>query len=387
MKRLQLKYNLVQILYWISACALQGYVAIYLQYKGLTNIQIGIVTSISSILTIFISPYISSLLHKIKKLTINILLYWLFLISLLIFLAITYLPLSGYIIMFAYIIIYCLSISIIPLLSSLAMNYLQAGQEINFGLARGMGSVSYALSAILISQSINLFSPNVLAIIYLIASISLIMIIHQLPDNKIIINEKEEHKSLLFMIKKYKSLFYLLLGFAFCFAGAIALATYLINIIKNLGGNTNTYGIAIFIMSISELPVMALTKRLINNVNIMKLFIFAGICYLLRNSLIALAPHILIVYTGMLFQSMSYGMLTSLLTYYVANICKPEEEIMGQTLISIMTCGVGATIGNLFGGILQDTFGIEAMLLFVVISTMIGTTIMVFVSYKNIVKI
>ena len=37
MKRLQMKYNCIQFLYWITNCTIFGYIAIFLQYKGLSK--------------------------------------------------------------------------------------------------------------------------------------------------------------------------------------------------------------------------------------------------------------------------------------------------------------------------------------------------------------
>ena len=50
---------------------------------------------------------------------------------------------------------------------------------------------------------------------------------------------------------------------------------------------------------------------------------------------------------------------------------------MGQTLIGMMTTGLGSMMGNVLGGILQDMFGLNAMLLFVTFSTLLGIVIMV----------
>lgn len=71
----------------------------------------------------------------------------------------------------------------------------------------------------------------------------------------------------------------------------------------------------------------------------------------------------------MLFQSISYGLLTPLLTCYVAEILTPRSEMLGQTLLSVATTGVGSMVGTVAGGALQDVFGIQAMLSFVALST------------------
>ena len=84
----------------------------------------------------------------------------------------------------------------------------------------------------------------------------------------------------------------------------------------------------------------------------------------------------------MLFQSMSFGLLTSLLAYYVADVCDKEDEVMGQSLIAVMTSGVGGTIGNVLGGILQDHMGMNAMLLFIIGVTITGSVIMIVTGYQ-----
>ena len=85
----------------------------------------------------------------------------------------------------------------------------------------------------------------------------------------------------------------------------------------------------------------------------------------------------MILFIGMMFQSVTYGLLTSVLTYYVADICEKDDQVMGQTLIGMMTTGLGSMMGNVLGGVLQDMFGLNAMLLFVTVSTIIGIIIMV----------
>ena len=80
---------------------------------------------------------------------------------------------------------------------------------------------------------------------------------------------------------------------------------------------------------------------------------------------------------------MTYGLLTSLLAYYVLDICEEKDQLMGQTLIGIMTSGIGSTLGNISGGMIQDTFGIHIMLIVVCVLTIIGTTIMVVSSMSS----
>lgn len=85
----------------------------------------------------------------------------------------------------------------------------------------------------------------------------------------------------------------------------------------------------------------------------------------------------------MMFQGLSFGMLTAVLTYYVIYNLEPIDQVMGQTMIIMMTSGLGAMIGNLLGGVLQDTFGLEAMYIFVYTLTLLGASIVAFAKFKS----
>ena len=44
-------------------------------------------------------------------------------------------------------------------------------------------------------------------------------------------------------------------------------------------------------------------------------------------------------------------------------------------MIGIMTSGIGSTLGNVLGGILQDTIGLNALFTFVYLMTALGAVI------------
>ena len=62
-------------------------------------------------------------------------------------------------------------------------------------------------------------------------------------------------------------------------------------------------------------------------------------------------------------------------TYYVTYNLDAKDQLAGQTLIGIMTSGIGSTLGNVLGGILQDTFGLDYMFMFIYIVTITGALI------------
>ena len=66
-RQLTIKYAFLQSTYWISQCIIYSFAAVFLQYKNFNNTQIGIVLSLSAILSIVLQPAISAFADKSKK--------------------------------------------------------------------------------------------------------------------------------------------------------------------------------------------------------------------------------------------------------------------------------------------------------------------------------
>lgn len=375
---LKIKYNILHLFYWFTTCCMNGFIAVFLQYKGLSNTEIGLVTGGSCIATIFLSPYMSSLISKIKGLTIKKLMTYIIVTTIVIYLIMSFLAIPVLLVMVLYIIMYALIMSTVPMLTMIAMNYINEGIYVNFGLARGLGSASWATSALVLGQVISFLDVSVLSIAYLIFASLMLFVLYQLPESKISNQDEEKEGTSVFgIIKKYKMFFFLLVGFCFMYSGATAVGTYLINIVKNLGGDTSLYGVAMFAMAFSELPVMMSVPKLMKKFNSVTLIVIASIFYVLRNFTIGLAPNLLVLIIGMMFQGLSYGLFTGVITYYVTYNLETQDQMTGQTMIGIMTSGIGSTLGNVLGGVLQDTIGLSALFTFVYFMTAFGALIII----------
>lgn len=384
MKHLQIKYNFVQMLYWIATCALTGYIAVFLQWKGLTNSEIGIVTGMGCILSVFVGPYVSGLISKVKTLTINKLITIIIAYQMLIFLLITFISLPAFVIMILDISIITLSYACVPLLSMICMDHLKVGHYINFGLARGLGSIAYATTAFSIGLLVDYFNPAILVVFFIVGMALLLVDLYRIEEVVIETNaQTTETISILKFIKAYPFYFAILLGFGIAFGASAMLSTYLINIVKNLGGTTSFYGIAVFAMAASELPFMAITHTLLKHFKSEQLFIIAGFMYVVRNLFICFAPSLPILILGMLAQGASYGLFTATITYYVSDHVERQHEMLGQTMISVMSTGIGSFMGNVMGGFLQDSFGLNVMLVAGAVMTVIGSMILIAISLKK----
>ena len=366
------KYNLLAFLYYIAWCTIGGFVAVILKDKGVSNTLIGIVTATGCVSSIFLAPTLSSLVTEKDNLSIPKVLNVVFTILMVLFALINFVDIPQLMVVVFYIIINALLISVGPFLQTLASSYMQAGYDVNFGFARGLGSVSWAVTALIFGFIIDMFSSKVLGIGFIVSALLTLTILKTLPEVSKFKGGKKKGGSPFTIVRKYRVYFFLLLGFSFCLSAASSIGTYLIDIVKSLGGSESFYGVAVFIMAFSEMPVMAVSPWLMKKYKTIDLIVVGAICYVIRNVTMCLAPNLPILCIGMIFQGFSFGLFTAVITYYVIYNIDVEDQAMGQTMITVMNSGFGSTLGNLLGGVLQDMFGLTGMYAFIIVCTIIG---------------
>ena len=88
-------------------------------------------------------------------------------INILLSAAICFLPLKGVVLGVAMVCMFMLQSSMQPSMNSLHRGYELQGLQVNFGFARGMGSVSFAVVTFLAGQLLKIIHPDTLPALYL----------------------------------------------------------------------------------------------------------------------------------------------------------------------------------------------------------------------------
>lgn len=377
------KYNLLYFLYCIAGCCLVEFVTVFLLYRGVSNTMIGMVTGIGCVSSIVLSPWMTSLLGRTRKMNVRNVLAATYIFMAVVFTALAFVPLHPLIVVIGYTLIYCLYMATYSFPQVMASDYTAAGPDINFGLARGLGSASWAIAALILGAAVDITSPSLTGAVFCIATLLMAVLLMTMPVVQAQTTAEEKGGGAVEVLKKYPVYRLLLAGFALCKAGMSPLLTYLPNIMTNLGGSTTLFGVAIFVMALSETPVMAAAGKWLGKMDILTLSLLGGIAYVFRNFIIAYAVNIPMLLIGMVFQGFSYGLLTVICAYYAMYYLEGRDQAMGQTLTTVMTNGIGSTVGNMAGGILQDTLGIGSMYVFACGATVLGALTILIAKIKS----
>lgn len=393
-KELDIKYSLSNFFYFTMFGSMFAFASVFLLDKGFDNTTIGLtlgLTSISSVsLQTFLGNYVDKHKHiKLQDVMSRVILAIMGGAALLYFLE------SGWIILLLVIISFALTQALTPLLNSMAFLYDDFGVQVNYGFARGIGSLAYALVTVMLGFVVERTSPSYLPLFYLLFGLLLLASIrsYTLSDadheqleveqsaKKRTKKQVVSDKTFIDFIKEYQNLVFLMLGIVFLFYGHIIINNFFIQVITPIGGTSRTMGIAIFIGTILELPAMMNFNRLANRIPVHRLLKISAAFFLAKHLLTYLAPSLPVIYLAQALQIGAFSVAYPALVQYTQTVIASEDLVKGQSLLA-SAIGLSNIIASLTGGVLLDKIGASNTLFIAVVTTVIGL-IIVFVTVED----
>ena len=384
-KKFNFKYSLTQALFFGSYCALMGYASVYLLANGFSNSVIGTVLALTSIIGVFTQPAIATYADKHPDVSLRKLIL-LFMIGAVILSAIIFfLHGKSAILLVVFVSIVTFMGTIMPLVNSLPYKLEEVGIKINFGLARGMGSITYAIVSIVVGYLVEAFGSSLLPIIYFIFNVLLTLVVYTFiipqPDKTI---KKEEVKkedgqsiSIFQFVVRYKKFMIFILGTLLIYFTHTLINNFFIQVLRPIGGTESQMGTAIFIAAAVELPAMAVFDKLREKIGCTNLIKIAVIIWSVKHIITWLAPNIIVIYLAQILQMASFAIVTPAGVAYVNATINGNDVVKGQ---SMLTMGMSASgiIANFAGGILLDAIGVSSVLFIGAIVSIIGTIVTIF---------
>ena len=394
LEKVQVKhqYSVVQALYWMTSCALAGYAAVYLQDRGLSNTLIGVTVGGAACLSMVIQPLAAQVVESISGLTVKKVIQALIVMMAVMFGVLTVIPVPVAGVVILYMGMNTLNYCMPPMLSAMGMEFINRGYYLNFGLSRGLGSISYAVCAAVLGIVIDRFFPGVLGYIYVVLAILLFLAVSAMKDleaeeptfqQEIVEREKKPEESIWKTVCKNKTFLCLMIGFCLVNMNNAAIATYTVNIIKNLGGSDTVLGFANFVSAASEMPVMLLFGYFMKKGNCIRLLKVSAVFFLIKPLVLVFANALPLVILGLGLQGLSFGLFTPAAVYYVNSTLISEQRVKGQAIFSTITAGAATCGGNVLGGWLQDAFGLQTMLWVCAAMALVGVLFVIGLSEKE----
>lgn len=377
-----LKYALIQILYCSFLCINVGYAAVYLLENNFSNTVIGMTLALGSIIGILMQQFIAKLVDKRRfGFDASKVVYLGFVVMILnsLFLNITnasqllFLPSFG-------LNLICINI-LLPFINSLVFESREA-ESINFGLARGMGSVSYGLTSLLagwlVSKHGSLWIPKALVIIVILSLISVTIFKKSVTrkDASISVSSEQNSKSSNNFFVKYPLLSAACFAVVLVFFGFSTTNNYLVHIVNHVKADPSSMGIALFLAACIELPAMMLNKKLEAKFGKYRLIQFSSIFFIVKHVILIQASSIIGVYVSQLMQVFSYAIFLPTSIYLMNSDVNEEDSAQGQALMT-GSVSLGGVLASLISGRLIDRLGLMDTLVIATTVSAIGSIALV----------
>ena len=269
-----------------------------------------------------------------------------------------------------------------PFVNSLSFSFEKKGYDINFSLARGIGSAAYALTSLLMGYVIALYNSDVLPIFYIVVTLAFWAFIIRFKAPKVVSEEKEKEEkpqqlSVLQFVRKYGRVMVVVLGIVLVYFDHAIITNFFAQVIEHVGGSQKDMGNTLFLASIVEIPMMLLFSRLCKKIDGGYLLVIAAVFFTIKHIITYYADSVTMIYVAEALQIFAYALFIPSSVYYVSRLISHHDITKGQAMMT-GAMALSSVFASLLGGILLDTIGADHMLLVGAIVSFIGTIIVFF---------
>ena len=420
-KKLSVIYVLIHGFFWCTYAVTWSYTAMYLKSCGYENSIVGLVTGIGAVISIVLQPVMASMTSKVKFMNnrSNILILKIASIIIGAIMMIKFPGVYTAAVLFTFAV--AIDASIPSILSCVAMDSVNSGLYINYGAARGGGSVIFAGYSLMLGFLIQWFGVGCLMPLYIVTGIATVALVAAfmkcydrkiqavriarggyLSENDVQLYERQEFgnsaknksagthfgtntkkTSMFNVIGKYPFLKWFLLSAIFLFMGHNMINVFMLNIIENAGGSSANLGLSLAIAAGIELPVMLCYAGISQKIPTGRLLIISAVCFTVKSVFTCFADNLVMVYIAQLMQFGAFAVFTPASVYYINQKMSREDSGLGQALLGSCSLGLGGTLGNIIGGIVIDSVGLKGMLICASVLSAIGIIFMAAGTRKN----
>lgn len=351
-KRIVLICFIATLLIYGAQGSYTPYLSSYYQLNGISKLHIGLMSSIGPIVAITIQPlwgYLSDKTGK-RKSILQVLSLATAMVMLLYFLDSR--PIILVVASFLY---SSFAMAIIPLANAVIT---KASNKYNFDYARVRigGPIGHSLMPLLVSYLLSFYNKAMFIVAIVLYSV-LFIVISMMPD-EMFEYEVSKHSDTKGKIFDNYEIYYL---FALCILntfGNSVLWTYIGPKVVDMGYSQSIIGILTFILSLGELPVLMLIRRVTKNFQTINIMNFAVTISAIR-LLLASSNSIVLIFICQFIEGLTYMVAFYTAVTYITKHCKPEKVSSAQTILVTLESGVGAVLANLLGAYIINNLGIN----------------------------
>lgn len=325
--KLNIKYAILQMMFWTCAASAYAYLTQMLQYKGFTDGQIGVINAVKLFSTVVFQIIIGVFSDRhAERIQLKYIISVLTAVALLLTSVFYEYKLSFVQTVMLFIGFGATFTCISPLIDSLSIKYMNGGRNINYPICRALGARE-RISAANITET-----------------------------------RKTEVHTAGYLLTTYPKYRWFLIGSAVMFMGYNVGTTFLINVFERLGGNNFHYGLAEFVMAVSEVPSAFLLIKFRKRISLDKIMLCCAMFMTFKNMFAAFSDNVWVIVISQGCEMLGFGLFYSGSVYLIEEMLSPADVVKGMSLINAFTVGAGEGIGALLCGWINSRYGLTVLM-------------------------
>ena len=369
-----IRYSALLGVHTMMLCPGLNFVAQYLSDAQISARSIGILVAVSCLIAVVLQQFFGRLVDK-NLLDGRKLLLLLTTVVTLTGLYSAYLD-AGTLKAITFSSLLCITLIMLPILNSFSFFYKNKGVSVNYGVARGCGSMSFCACSIILGFLTAQIGTIVVPLSYGLLGAIFFAIMFSMPTLKGNVQSTKPQETSTLQLSKFPAFRLMLIGLSLVMLFHNMIMTYFIYAIELVGGDNSNLGIALGIAALLEIPVLFAYTR-VKGQTPSKIFLTAsGIAFFVKAALFVFAQSVTMIYLIQCLQIVSYGLMAAARVYYVDETVGKKYEATGQAYMAA-TETIGIVLGSIVGGVLLQSFGINAVLWCGAVVSFVGMMFMI----------
>ena len=272
-RTVNLEYAIIQGIYWAGYCALVSYAAVYLQARGYSNAGLGGILAVGYILGFLLPQVLASWVDRSERLTVYHCQWGLLIVQTVLVFLLQMMPGKSPAVSILTSLLIGAEITLNPMNTEISADLELGVCHVNYGAARGTGSIAFAPISMLLGKLLEARGIGPLPwinygfiLLQALALLSLQITVRGRVRKESVAGKSTHASSSREFFLENMGFFGLLLGVGLLFFGHNLTTNYLINIVRNVGGDTSDMGLLSGYTAIMEIPMMFLYDRLLKRV-------------------------------------------------------------------------------------------------------------------------
>lgn len=390
---INLQYASIHGTYWMVYGVVSSFASVFLLAKGFSNLNIGIVFAVANVLAVILQPIIADIADRARKLSIITISQILTVMMMVIILGIFIFSGSMLTLAIIFILLIAWHTVLRPLFNALTFTLEETGIHINFGVARSMGSLAYAVLVAVLGTVVEKYGEMTLPITGEI--ILVMLLISLILTNRTYLKEKnrkskgdkgdpsiqptektDEEINLRDFIGRNKMFFIVNLGVIGLYFSNQILNNYMMQIVAVVGGTSEDMGRILSVMAFCEIPTMVCFDMLRKKFSCVSMIKVACVGFTVKIAMCWLAKSVAMILVAQFVQLVSFALFLPAMVHFINEIMSKGEAVKGQALFTTMVT-VTSIIASLVGGAILDISGAKMLTFVATLATAVGAVVII----------